>query len=102
LYFKEQIGGMNMDAKLKEQLASLKFKENRFGGMEGICEGYHFKVTETPFNLVIIYDFLSKRTVIEPTEFKLPKNADLQMICKCIVGVIERKSSLEIYKTLGL
>lgn len=91
-----------MDIKLKAQFLLMKFKENRYGGVEGNVKGFHFTVTENPFNLVVIYSFISKREIMEPTEFPLPKNADLQMICKCIMGIIEGKDSLDIYKDLGL
>jgi hypothetical protein len=76
-----------LDKELKEQLASLNFKQNRFGGMEGSYNGFHFTVTDTPFNIVVIYYFLSKRIIREPQEVMLPKNADIKMICKCIIGI---------------
>ena len=91
-----------MDVNLKDQLLLMKFKENRYGGVEGSVKGFHFTVTENPFNLVVIYSFISKREIMVPTEFPLPKNADLQMICKCIIGIIEGKDSIEIYNDLDL
>jgi hypothetical protein len=76
---------------LKGQLASLNFKENRYGGMEGSYQGFHFTVTESPLNIVIIYYFIGGRTIMEPTEIYLPRNADIQLVCGHIVGIIEAK-----------
>jgi hypothetical protein len=76
-----------MDKELKEQLASLNFKQNRFGGMEGSFNGYQFTVTDTPFNIAIIYYYISPRIIREPQEVLLPKNADIKMVCECILGI---------------
>jgi hypothetical protein len=92
-----------MDKELKEHLASLNFKPDRFGNMEGSHNGYRFTVIDTPFNIVIIYYFISTRVIREPQEVKLPKNADIKMIYKCILGIAkvpveQSEDALEIYQ----